>query len=212
MSRVVAEYIYTDAKNRPRLRKVRYEPRDFRTHSCLGVVDGKPTWGRRVLPSDETSYLTTMYLLPDLLAALKAGEPVVWCEGEKDTHAAIDAWGITSTTTALSASGTLVNHAEWFGRYGSRSRVYVIADNDPAGAFSAWERLTMLRYLDPAPEVDVLAPPWDERRLNDTHDAVEAGLSLCDMRRVRLSPLRAAAERYRGSRAARSGYTKRARS
>jgi hypothetical protein len=202
MSRVVAQYIYRDGQGRPRFRKVRLEPKDFRLGSYLGLKDGRDRWAHRIVDGDVHFYLTALYGLPEVNLALKTGQDIWWTEGEKDCEA-VRSLGLTATTTALSAEGTLLDHAMRLARFGQRSRVHVVADVDLAGAHSALERLTMLGHVDVRSRV--IAPPVG---FNDAHDAIEAGLSLCDFRPVPRRSLERADRTYWATR--RRPYTDRA--
>jgi len=89
-SKRVADYLYTDANGEPRARKVRFEPgMDGRKKSfAWEVPDDRGGW--RVARKGEGNP-GVLYRLPELLAALAAGDAVYLVAGEKDAdrlHAA----------------------------------------------------------------------------------------------------------------------------
>ncbi len=201
--RIEAIYDYPNAKGEPRIRKVRREGKQFRMQSALwseatnrymwvpGIRDCRYEWSYRAL-----------YRLPEVVAALKAKEPVYLCEGEKDADA-LCSLGVVATSHWQGSDEFLFGQARWFAKYGSRSPVYVVCDNDLAGAWSGWLRYRTLVEAEVTPSrLRVIAPPvrYRGRRVKDAHDALEAGLSLGDFRTVSLARLEAAAQTYAASR------------
>ena len=74
--RVVAEYRYTDEHGELLFVKVRCEPKDF----AVKRPDGRGGWIYRL--GDDTRRV--LYRLPEILAAVEAGQTVYLVEGEKD--------------------------------------------------------------------------------------------------------------------------------
>lgn len=202
--RIEAIYDYPNAKGEPRIRKVRREGKQFRMQSAhwsepaqryfwvSGIRDYRAEWSYRAL-----------YRLPEVVAALKTDEPVYATEGEKDADA-LCSLGVVATSHWQGADEFCFDQARWFSRYGSRSPVFVMCDNDLAGAWSGWLRYTTLIAAEVSrSRLGVVAPP---RRLKDAHDALDAGLSLGDFRRVRLARLEKAAKTYAASRRQRYAF------
>jgi hypothetical protein len=206
MSKIVARYDYTNAKGEPRLQKVRFEPKRFMWRSW-DPRPGRETWVKGINDWQYGWSLRALYRLPELIAALKANEPVYLAEGEKDADALVSC-GLVATSHGGGADQFEAGQAKWFAGYGSTSRIYIVCDNDAAGAYSGHLRYTMLRQAGvDARRIRVIAPTWDLRRLKDAHDLVAAcGTRPLAWRRVNLARLRAATFRYRTARISRYTY------
>lgn len=202
MSRIVARYDYCNIRGERRLQKVRFEPKKFMWLSwdsrhgrwLKGISDDRYAWSLRAL-----------YRLPQLIAALRAGRPVWLCEGEKDADALVSR-GKVATSHGGGADTFEPGMAAWFsGRYGVESRIYIVCDNDAAGAYSGHLRYTRLLQAGVDPRrIRVVAPTWDHRRLKDAADLVAAcGANRLSWRRVDLDSLREAAFRYQTARVSR---------
>jgi len=125
-SRPVACYVYEDEAGQSLLRVVRWEPKTFRQqHWDPG--NGKP--GRWV--NGAKGVPRVPYRLPELIAALKAGEPVYIVEGEKDADLLATDCDVAATCNAGGAGKWTDEHARWF--EGMSSLVYVVADRDAPG-------------------------------------------------------------------------------
>jgi len=83
------------------------------------------TWSLKDLPSEQREI---PYLLPELLAAKKAGKTIWVVEGEKDVEALDDA-GITATCNAQGAGKWTANHAAYL----HDADVVIVADKDKPG-------------------------------------------------------------------------------
>lgn len=203
--RRVAVYDYTGPKGEPRIRKIRFQPKAFRMESALiqpgwvgwtfGITDRWYEWSTKAL-----------YRLPEVIAALRCGDPVWWAEGEKDADT-LAGWGVCGTSTWQGASDLWPDQCRWFTRYGSRSPVKLVIDWDLPGGHFAWLRYQTLVDVGVAPErIEVVAPPWRRGRVKDVTDAAELGLSLSAVRPVGLDRVWAAASRYRAARRERYGW------
>lgn len=123
--KVVAEYIYTDESGGRVLKVRRWEPghggrrKSFTQHAWAGDGWAKNARGARLVP----------YRLPEVIAAVAAGEPIYIPEGEKDVHA-IEAVGRVATTNPGGARKWRREFAEHF----VEADVRVVADRDEAGA------------------------------------------------------------------------------
>jgi hypothetical protein len=93
----VAEYVYCDADGVVLGRVVRLEQRHLR-----GVVktfiQEHPTGQDAAAWAPGGWAPRGLYLLPVVVVAKRDRDPIVVCEGEKDVHTAVDAWGVTATT------------------------------------------------------------------------------------------------------------------
>jgi hypothetical protein len=117
---IVATYDYRASNGKVLFQTVRLEPKDFRQRRPSG-----PDWiwnlkGVRLV----------LYRLPELHAALAAGDTIYVVEGEKDADR-IHAVGAVATTSPLGAGKWRPEYAELF--RGSASEVRVVADRDATG-------------------------------------------------------------------------------
>lgn len=211
MSRIVAQYDYTNAKGEPRIRKVRYDPKAFKMQSAYRWPDGPWQYTNGIADERVEWSTRALYRLPEVIAALRVDVPIWWCEGEKDVDS-LAILGFTATSIWQGTSGLYVTQVEWLTRYRTQSDVIIVCDNDPPGGWFGWERYrTLTEVLEVEPRrITVIAPPVRIRSpLNDVTDAIEAGLRPSDFRQVDLDRLQVAAERYGAARAAR--YTQRRR-
>ena len=131
LGQVVAQYEYQSADGQRIGRVLRYEPKDFRPQR----------WNPDTRRWTFGGFPPTLYRLPQVKAAIGAGEPVYLVEGEKDADTA-NRYGVVGTTNA-SGGGRgkfLAEHAEQL----RGAHVVVVADRDKAGyehALEASERL-----------------------------------------------------------------------
>jgi putative DNA primase/helicase len=117
--KIVARYDYRDENGDLLYQKIRYEPKEFRIRKSDGA--GGWSWSlgkcRRVL-----------YRLPELIAAIKRGDPVLIVEGEKDVDN-LALWGLVATTNYDGAGKWL----EQYNGYFKGAVVINLRDNDPPG-------------------------------------------------------------------------------
>lgn len=125
----------------------------------------------------------SLYHLPALLAAAKAGQRVYWVEGEKCVHAA-EAAGMVATCASNGVNGW----RDYFPRaFTGASEVVVIADNDEPGMKYAAEVVAHLRGAGlraSAARVRTDGPK------DDLYDHVAAGYGEADLIPVNLNRLR----------------------
>lgn len=118
--RIVAKYAYRDERGVVLFEVVRFEPKNFRQRR----PDGKGGW-----IWNTRSIRRVPYRLPELLAAVRAGETVYVVEGEKDVERLV-ALGFNATTNPGGVG-------KWLGSYSEFLRgadVVVIPDADEAGS------------------------------------------------------------------------------
>lgn len=92
-------------------------------------------------PGLGAGFKPSIYRLPKVLAAAKAGTVVYWVEGEKCVHAA-ESIGLTATCASNGVNGWRDYMAGWLA---GASEVVVITDNDDAGRTYAANVVTQMR-------------------------------------------------------------------
>jgi hypothetical protein len=205
-------YVYEDPKGKPKFRKLRrikpgLDGRKFlmdswsdTSHCWVGVTDRQEDFKSRAL-----------YRLPEVLRALKRGDPVYWCEGEKDADAIrmlLNGKG-AATSHMLGAMTATPEQASWFrsarkvSAGGEPQQVFLVADVDGAGAADVLHRQSLLIKMmnaayygkKPVPnlKLTVLVPP---QQYSDAAEAIMAGARLEDFREPDGFKLWRTAERY----------------
>lgn len=164
----LAEYLYRDEERRVLFGVVRCPHKDFSQwrpvptwpYRRWGLAErdahGNPIGTVRMVP----------YRLPELLAAIEAGRPVWFAEGEKDV-AALVANGCEATTIAKGASSWRPEYAEHF----RDARLVVVADRDVPGRKLAEALVASLSPVVASLEVVVAADGHGK----DAHDHFAAG-------------------------------------
>jgi len=118
-SKIKAVYSYTDWAGHPVFEVVRYEPKNFRQRRPDGK--GGYFWNiKGVAP--------TLYNLPNVMDAARAGKLVFVVEGEKDADR-LNSMGFVATCNAGGAGKWKEEHS----RQLSGARVAILPDNDDAG-------------------------------------------------------------------------------
>ncbi|USQ78295.1 hypothetical protein NF556_11585 [Ornithinimicrobium faecis] len=163
---VVARYPYTDEAGTMLYEKIRMHPKTFR--QCR-EVDGRTVWKlgdvRRVL-----------YRLPDVLAAVQAGDAVYVAEGEKDADALVAA-GVCATTWTEGAWQPN-NTLKWRPTYTTTlagAHVVIVRDRDDAGRHTAATIATELQTV--AASVAIVEPAEGK----DAADHLAAGHAVADL-------------------------------
>lgn len=175
--RKVRQYVYTDHKGRPVLRKLRFEPKQFAMDSWC---EERGRWVPTILDTQLAAADRAMYHLPELLWALSADVPVHWVEGEKDADAIRGVGGV-ATSHWQGALHATRGQARWFKRGSGPILLLVDVDRSGAGAACALNRKRLL--LDagvPRSRVRLLAPPHPHK---DAAAAIEAGRLLSEFRK-----------------------------
>jgi len=169
----VAVYDYTDQNGVLLYQKVRYEPKTFRQRR----PDGNGwSWSlgdtRRVL-----------YRLPEVVAAIAAGDLVFVCEGEKDANG-MRAAGMTATTWTEGAWKP-DQKPKWRAEYTEAltgARVAVIRDKDAPGMHTAE---TIAKELAGTAQSVVILEPAEGK---DAFDHLAAGRSVAEFVEVETAP------------------------
>jgi len=134
-AKIIAIYSYLDEEGALRFQVVRLDPKDFRQRR----PDGKGDWiwsmkGITLIP----------YRLPELIAAIAAGQTIYIVEGEKDVDN-LRAAGFAATTHPGGAGKWKASYNKFF----KTADVVIVADNDPQSKNAATGEL--LRHPDGRP-------------------------------------------------------------
>ena len=175
--RVVATYVYTDAAGEALFRVHRKAVKGFRQDR----PDGKGGWEPGSAPPADR----VLFRLPQVLAAIKEGQPIWLVEGEKDVLT-LERAGVTATTCPMGAG-------KWRDQYTESlhdAHVIVVADADDPGIEHARHVAKDLAGV--AKSVELKRCPGPHK---DVHDLLTAGGKLDD-----LLPLAGEDERAEGAR------------
>jgi 5S rRNA maturation endonuclease (ribonuclease M5) len=187
----VARYRYTDEQGNALFDSVRFEPKDFRLYP-----PGQSSGGIRGVPR-------VLYRLPEVVAALRAGEPVLVVEGEKDADRLVEL-GLCATTSPMGAG-------KW-GKVDSSplagASVVILPDNDEAGRGHAGDVRADLKARgcdvsvvelpglpDKGDVSDWLDAGGTAERLQERVEEVEAGDRFADVDHIQPVDLSALGER-----------------
>jgi len=158
-SRIVDSYDYRSATGDLLYQVVRFEPKDFRQRR----PDGAGGWiwnvkGIQLVP----------YRLPEILAAVAAGDPIWICEGEKDAEA-VRALDQVATTNP---GGALKWKPEYAEHFRGATEIRVIVDRDEPGYRHAQQVVEALSGV--CENVRV----FEAAERKDVSDHLRAGLGL----------------------------------
>jgi predicted P-loop ATPase len=117
---IVATYGYHDEAGKLLFQVVRLDPKDFRQRA----PDGKGGWVWKM-----DGVRKVLYHLPRVLEAVKRGDAIYVCEGEKAVHA-MEKHGFTAT---CSSGGCGKWKDPGYSKALAGARVVILADNDEAG-------------------------------------------------------------------------------
>lgn len=119
--KIVAAYDYTDADGRLLFQVVRFEPKGFAQRRPDPTAPDGWTWNLKGIEP-------VLYRLPQVLEAVRAGEMVFICEGEKDCDN-LAALGLCATTCPMGAGKWQESYAEAL----AGADVVILPDNDEPG-------------------------------------------------------------------------------
>lgn len=153
-------------------------------------------WKPGTRPVDAIDADAYLYRLPEVLAAVRAGRRVWWCEGEKDAETVV-AQGKVGTSHHGGAGKVFQEMANWL----AGSDVYVVLDNDIPGYHDGWLRYQVLKAVGARVRFRAPVHPY-----KDVTDHIEAGFTLRQMVRVPKATVRAQALRYTEATARAAGY------
>ena len=161
--KLVKTYTYRDEDGNVLYEKLRYR-----------VEDGSKSFAhRRPDPTSPGNYIynlkdtrKVLYRLPEVIAAIAAGEDIWVVEGEKDADIIYERYGIPATTMTNGANS-------WDPSYtltlAGAKAVHVLADNDDVGKLHAISVCHELR----AAGVEAMA--WVSKHAKDAYDHIQAG-------------------------------------
>jgi Family of unknown function (DUF5906) len=122
LGKPAATYPYSDANDTLLFEVARFDPKDFRPRQPDG--DGSWVWDLQGLDDK-----LVVYRLPEIIEAISLGRRIYICEGEKDTHAAVE----IDLDATCNQGGT---GGGWRAQYDETFRdadVVIVPHNDDAG-------------------------------------------------------------------------------
>ncbi|MCU0783199.1 MAG: hypothetical protein MUF81_03955 [Verrucomicrobia bacterium] len=170
-ARIVASYDYNDESGKLLFQVCRLDPKDFRQRrpdkTALDGWTWKTSGVRRVL-----------YRLPELLAAVKSGQPVFIAEGEKD----VDALAKQGLIATCNCGGAGKWRTEYNGPFRGAA-VFIVADKDAPGRAHAVAVADAVKPL--ARCVKVLdLPDVNGKPVKDAADFFAAGGTADELRKL----------------------------
>lgn len=157
----VCAYAYTDESGKMIYEVCRYQREDGKKTFALRQPD--PDRPGEYRYTKEGARLV-LYRLPEVEAAIKAGKPVILCEGEKDCDT-LAGLGYTATTSPMGAGKW---HCGDYAKSLKGAQLYIIPDNDDVGrahaqavAQSAVKAAESVRILDLTQGCQELPPKGD---------------------------------------------------
>jgi uncharacterized protein DUF5906 len=122
LGKLATTYPYPDASGTLLFEVARFDPKDFRPRQ----PDGNGSWVWNLQGLDDK---LVVYRLPEIIEAISLGRRIYICEGEKDTHAAVEI-GLDATCNQGGCGGG------WRAQYNETFRdadVVIVPHNDDAG-------------------------------------------------------------------------------
>ena len=166
--RIVATYDYTDAYGKLLFQVVRMDPKSFRQRRPDPDRAGDFIWNMQGVER-------ALYRLPEVLAAVKAGETIYIVEGEKDADA-LTAIGLVATCNPGGAG-------KWMDSYTAAlqgaASVVIVADKDKPGRDHA-ERVRAALDGKASNAAVVELPEWHGKPVKDAADFIAAGATVFD--------------------------------
>ena len=167
--RIVATYDYTDPSGKLLYQVVRYEPKTFKQRR----KDGNGNWVLNV-----KGVKPELYHLPDVLEAVRNGQIIYICEGEKDCDNLAEL-GLTATTNSGGAEKWQSELSEAL----ADASVIVIPDRDAPGKRHAQKVAHSLN--DKAKSIKVVElPDRDGHKVKDASDWLAAGGTMEELERL----------------------------
>lgn len=176
--------------------KNRYDPKAFDyAHRKPGQKRVR-NWKPGTRPIDTIDADAYLYRLPEVLAGVRAGRPVWWCEGEKDAET-VAAQGKVGTSHHGGAGKVFDEMGQWL----KGAKVYVVLDDDVPGYYDGWLRWLVLKEVGARVQFRAPVNPY-----KDVTEHIEAGFKLSDMRKVRRPFVKLRALQYNEDAARGAGY------
>jgi 5S rRNA maturation endonuclease (ribonuclease M5) len=170
---IAAAYQYVDEHGALLFEVVRYLPKAFRQRRRARTGDPPNKVDRDGWVWSLGSTRRVLYRLPEVLAAVQAGQTVWVVEGERDVHV-LEAVGVMSTCNPMGAGKWREEYAQAL----AGATVVVVADRDQAGHDHA---RTVAASLERAGCAVRLVQPAVDRDHADVADHLAAGLTLADL-------------------------------
>jgi len=165
--RIVATYDYVDEHGLLVFQCVRYEPKNFKQRRPDRSKTGGWLWNLKGVPR-------VLYRLPEVRAAIAAGQPICIAEGEKDVDELVK-HDFAATCNPL---GAKLNGSTWLPTYTKTlrgaSNVIILADKDEIGRQHAHVVATTLHRVAKSVKIIEL-PDRDALKVKDPHDFFTAG-------------------------------------
>ncbi len=165
-AKIIATYDYTDADGKLIYQVVRFEPKEFRQRRPDG--NGAWVWNLKGIKP-------VLYRLPEVLKAVREGQTIYVCEGEKDTNA-VRAKGLTGTTNSGGAE-------KWRPEYAGALKgasVVILPDRDAPGQRHAAKVAASLHGKVKSLKV-VELPDRDGHQVKDVSDWLAAGGTVAEL-------------------------------
>ena len=161
------EYLYTDKDGRHLFTIWRFGHGEGKRFRCYRFADdGRVIRETRTVPR-------VLYQLPEVLEAVRRGETIYLCEGEKDADAMRAAWGVTATTNPFGATAWAKDsERHGYAEMLRHATVVVVQHADATGRKRTRQISLSLAGL--AAEVRIVRAAVG----NDAYDHLAAGLAL----------------------------------
>lgn len=176
--------------------KNRYEPKKFEYRHWSPSGRSVRPWKPGTRDNDAIDADEYVYNLPEVLAGIRAGRWVWWCEGEKDANT-VATLGKVSTSQHGGAGAIFHEMGQWF----EGAKVVVVLDNDLPGFYDAWLRYSILKNVGARVSFRVPVNPY-----KDVTDHIEAGFKLRDLRKITAAEVWQEARKFNESHARKAGY------
>lgn len=185
----VRDYIYRSVDGEPIVRKRRFQLMNVsdgkdsgqktfsvQHRSIASIHLGAETWEPEIGPWSDG----LLYHRPELDEAVRSGDDIYICEGEKDADSVAKAWEVVTTTHYQGAAGWRADQAQVF--KGHRGFVWIVMDNDTVGVQIAWRTWTQLAKVGLGKDQFSFIAPDDT--CDDIATHVSVGLGMRNMKAV----------------------------
>jgi len=165
-AKIIATYDYTDSDGNLLYQVVRYDPKDFKQRHLDG--NGIWVWNIRGIKS-------VLYRLPEVLKAVREGQTIYICEGEKDADN-LAKLGLTTTTNSGGAEKWQTEYSELL----KGALVIILPDRDAPGERHAVRIATSL--YNKAKSIKIVdLPDRGSHHVKDVSDWLAAGGTVSEL-------------------------------
>jgi len=165
-TKIIATYDYTDAYGKLLYQVIRYDPKDFRQRQPDG--NGAWLWNLKGVKP-------VLYRLPEVWKAVREGQTVYVCEGEKDADA-LRAKGLTATTNSGGAEKWRTEYSEAL----NSAKVVILPDKDAPGQRHAAKVVASLHGKAKSIKI-VELPDMDGHQVKDISDWLATGGTVAEL-------------------------------